>query len=224
MNVELVTMSRLDAQRHFARYREQVQANRAARLASGATMTLLEREDEELEAAYKALAKGARLLNVPNTLRGAGLNGEKLPNLAIARADWTWCYLHYQSLRGAMDDRFYFTKHQSLWGVPAKHRHTFLDFKRETFPPELVDRESRRLRGLPVLPAKAAVPSVPPQFRPADLSRYFILWEAVWTPHAPVDPILLSRVTRTMFAVVAQWDLTPIEQAVLSGRFIGGTQ
>ena len=41
---------------------------------------------------------------------------------------------------------------------------------------------------------------------------------AEWQPRAPVDPILLSQVNATLFAVVAQWDLTPLEQRVLEGR------
>ena len=59
---------------------------------------------------------------------------------------------------------------------------------------------------------------MPPHLRPDDLSKYFVLWEAEWTAKAPVDPMLLSRVNETMFAIVAQWDLTPLEQRVLEGR------
>jgi hypothetical protein len=54
--------------------------------------------------------------------------------------------------------------------------------------------------------------------RPDDLTHYHILWEAEWTFRAPGDPILLSKINDTMYAVVAQWDLTPLEQLVLESR------
>jgi hypothetical protein len=63
--------------------------------------------------------------------------------------------------------------------------------------------------------AVALVPTVPPHLRPDDLRKFYILWEAEWDRSPPVDPLLLSRVNQTMFAVVAQWDLTPLEQKVL---------
>jgi hypothetical protein len=104
------------------------------------------------------------------------------------------------------------------WSVPWRAR----DLRRcvrvnRGLPSELTDIEWRNRNEFPKK-AHALVPSVPPQLRPDDLSKYFILWEAEWTAKAPVDPILLSPVNDTMFAVVAQWDLTPLEQRVLEGR------
>ena len=66
-------------------------------------------------------------------------------------------------------------------------------------------------------PITAIVPLVPPRLRPKDLSKYYILWEAEWDPLAPVDPFLLKRLTNRFFAVVAEWDLTPLERAVIEG-------
>lgn len=63
------------------------------------------------------------------------------------------------------------------------------------------------------------VPSVPVWLRPeGHLSEYHILWEAEWEVAPPVDPILLKYVSGPMYAVIAQWDLTPVERAVLEGR------
>jgi hypothetical protein len=66
--------------------------------------------------------------------------------------------------------------------------------------------------------ASAVVPIVPPQYRPKfKLSNYHILWEADWK-RVPVDPILLKHLGGSLYAVLASWDLTEIEQAVLRGR------
>jgi hypothetical protein len=66
---------------------------------------------------------------------------------------------------------------------------------------------------------KALIPAIPAHLRPADdLANYHILWEAKWEPTAPVDPLLLKRLTDNIYVILAQWDLTPIEQAILEDR------
>jgi hypothetical protein len=50
-----------------------------------------------------------------------------------------------------------------------------------------------------------------------------VLWEVeewTWrtTPRPPGDPALLRHVGGDIYAVEAIWDLTPLEQLVLSGR------
>ena len=72
---------------------------------------------------------------------------------------------------------------------------------------------------LPQVPsATAIVPSIPPLHRPHDsLENYWLLWEAEWT-RPPVDPALLKHLGLNLYAVLAVWDLTPLEQAVLRGR------
>lgn len=69
---------------------------------------------------------------------------------------------------------------------------------------------------------KAAVPPIPFHLRPnGDASNYFILWEvekwkeAYLPPSAPGDPFLLERIAHPIYVVVAQWDLTELEQRLL---------
>jgi hypothetical protein len=66
------------------------------------------------------------------------------------------------------------------------------------------------------------VPSVPPQFRPTGaLSDYHILFEAEWQRVPPVDPMLLKQIGHAespLFVVLAAWDLSPLEQAVLRAK------
>jgi hypothetical protein len=66
--------------------------------------------------------------------------------------------------------------------------------------------------------AEAIVPTIPPDLRPPHALRgYHILWEAAWTPTPPSDPVLLKSLGGPLYAVLAQWDLTPLERAVLRG-------
>lgn len=66
---------------------------------------------------------------------------------------------------------------------------------------------------------RAVVPSIPARFRPdGDLSQYHILWEPIWEPTPPGDPILMKHLHGDFFVVLAQWDLTAIEKAALYAR------
>ena len=69
------------------------------------------------------------------------------------------------------------------------------------------------------LEASAIVPIVPAGLHPGPaLSNYHILWDAVWTPEPPRDPLLLKHLAGSLYAIVAHWDLSPLERAVLAGR------
>lgn len=80
------------------------------------------------------------------------------------------------------------------------------------------------------LQRRADVPKLPPELeRTVDKSRsdLVLLWEPEWVAeeHAPIprpvlDPALLEHVSGSLYAVVAVWDLSPIEAAAL-GQPIG---
>lgn len=69
---------------------------------------------------------------------------------------------------------------------------------------------------------RAMVPNVPPALRPKfSLSGYLTLFEVEeWktAPRPPGDPALLKHIGGDLYAILAVWDLTPLEQAVLHGR------
>lgn len=96
------------------------------------------------------------------------------------------------------------------WGRVAWHR-------RAVFPAGTFSRDGLpdyQLRGY-----RALVPLIPPNLRPARaLVRYVILFEAEWEPVPPTDPLLLRHLHGDLYAVLAAWDLTPLERAVLAGR------
>jgi len=210
---------------HYLKYKKQVVAHRSARKAkldeqgkeAGRKLgrvriakTNLELEDEELAKAYRALSLGQRLINLPKVMHEVGTNNRHLPILAIAKADAEFCYFS----AGQGEKRTWFSS--SRWD---QYKHNTLWVPHRTFKAETWNNDWRRNNNYNSYPVEAVVPAIPPHLRPDDLSKFYIMWEAEWSKTAPEDPILLSRVSETMFAVVAQWDLTPIEQQILEGRF-----
>ena len=70
----------------------------------------------------------------------------------------------------------------------------------------------------------ALVPAVPADIRPdvGQLKDWHIPWEVdKWfersqIPEPPRDPLLLRKIRGELFQVLAEWDLTEIERAVMS--------
>mgnify|MGYP001602550050 CR=1 FL=1 len=153
--------------------------------------------DAALMQGYRALAQGKHVLDLVAIMRQAGVDSAGRPKLAICRADAaqvaceTWW--NGSAEFGCGDQRRNAAAGRIIRLPPA------------TFP----RREGVR--------ASAQVPLIPPAFRPAaDLRHYSLLWEAEWVS-APKDPMLLRPLGQNLYAVLAQWELTPLEQAVLRG-------
>jgi hypothetical protein len=69
--------------------------------------------------------------------------------------------------------------------------------------------------------AGTIVPLIPPRLRPRKhrIRGFHILWEVdSWTPLPSKDPALLRHIRGDLWSVVATWDLTELEMAVLSQR------
>jgi hypothetical protein len=190
-------ISRQDARRAFSAYRDAV----------------LKEHDEQRRAEYQALmrgygaiARGRQVIDLHGVMRSAGLqNVVGLPKLAIARADAKRCFVQMDQDGSA---QFGSDERASLLRANTRRR---VLLPSDTFP-RLHRRWDDQF-------GRAIVPLVPPTLRPAgDLANYHILWDAVWTPAPPVDPLLLRHLNGALYAIVAAWDLTPLEQAVLSGR------
>lgn len=158
------------------------------------------KEDEAIMRGYRALSVGQQVLNVREALKAAGADEKNRPKLAICRSDGRWCrYRAWSEPTFVMDDTPF------GWGRPART-------KRLKFPIDTLPRLTSDLRAL--------VPPIPPALRPAgDLAKFFTLWEAEWQPVPPVDPMLLKHLGGELYIVLATWDLTELERAVLAGRF-----
>lgn len=197
MNVPLIEEDVAVAREKFAEYRAAVKARHCA-------------EDAMVLACYRQLCRGRKLVNIVEAMRAAGVkptNG--LPQLAIARASWRECYFDDDKWRN--NERF--AVFSEKWSPPYNATSSVVRVPASTFPP----LAGKRWRN-----GKAIVPTIPPALRPSShLSNYHILWEAEWE-RVPVDPVLLKHVGGPVYAVLAMWDLTPVEQAVLGLRSIKG--
>jgi hypothetical protein len=154
--------------------------------------------------------------------------GVDVPVLAVARADRRFCWTRGITVAGGVHT------FSDLAASNEEHR------RRDRCDiDELFARDESRHELPWRIFYRAVVPPVPPHLRPmhtkgfaagsqwrqvrvqSDLSRYHVLWEAEWELDRtvpPGDPALLKHLGGTLYAVVAQWDLTPVEAAVLAGR------
>lgn len=151
--------------------------------------------DAEIAAIYKRIGQGHQVIRALESIRTAGVNEKGLPRLAICAAHMTECFFSASSNRATFGKRY----------PNSRDR---LEVVRMDWP-GVPDHWS----------ATATVPLIPLHLRPKrGLQNYHILWEAEWTKTYPVDPYLLRRFGGDAWLVVAAWELTDIERAVMSSR------
>lgn len=194
MNVATLTMPADQARQKFDEYRAALDGKEPTP------------EDTGIMLGYQALAAGKALLNLPTVLRAGPVDDEGMPRLAAARAHWRWCHLRLGTDGGAFceGERIYWTDRRTAWHRTVR------------FPAGTI-RDPKP--GVRLFQRRALVPLIPPNLRPArGLNRYVILFEAEWKPIAPKDPLLLRHLHGDLYTVLAAWDLTELERAVLAGR------
>lgn len=159
------------------------------------------KDDVAIYRAYHALMCGKKVIDVPLAISAAGLDAHGLPKLAVGRADWPFVHAWWS------DARCFFTRGERPWGRRDRVMAHNLGVKFDERPSDWS------------VTGKAQVPTVPPQFRPKGaLSGYRVLFEAVWQRRPPVDPLLLKHLEGPFYVVLAAWDLSPLEQAVLRAK------
>jgi hypothetical protein len=194
MNIEMVEMSRGAARVAFLEYREAVQSCRGTK------------QDEILMRGYRAIAQGKALIDVNLVIPRAGFWTNTLPRLAIMRADRPMCFVRRETWSITYDST------GNFWRNRYARDTRFL--LRSGVPYQGTGTHVRR-------DGHARVPTIPPRLRPkVGLANFHILWETDWR-QPPPDPLLLKHVAGTFYAVVAQWDLTPLEAAVMRGELDG---
>jgi len=231
MEVQTLSMDPRIARIYYRDYHEKVLKHRRERLEKAKKEILeagralrqartkksqVEKEDEQLMHSFRAMARGERIINISSVIPKAGLQEKtKLPALAIANADWKFCFLHHQ------DDHIVFSNESGIsWSWKAqRYTSPTIWLPRRLFPAELTNSHWRAQNNLPeVSRSRALVPAIPAHLRPDNLDDYCILWEPVWEAAAPEDPLLLKHINGPIYTVVAQWDLTPLERSILEGR------
>lgn len=194
MNVEQMTMPRAEARRKLRAVRKQLHRRADA-------------EYQQLEVAYRALANGKPVIVLPDAIAGAPRDDKGRPRIAIARADRVQVRL--QSTPGWV---FYASigRGGSFWRskITTGVRYPDMSF------------------GVPS--GFALVPIVPPDVRGVHaLDTHYVLWEVEHWANSEIgarpdrDPLLLKHLVGDMFAVVAEWDLTDVERAVMAARARG---
>src|SRR5215813_10690555 len=191
MDVAEITVDKDTARQQFERYRALVR-QRATK------------EDLAPMRGFKALSKGQQVIDLFFTMKKVALDELYRPRLAICRANAEKVYYRH----GEKGDGT-FSADQSWWRRASRLK--YIDFPQGTFPTVL----NTQIRWNTL---KALVPVVPAHLRPAAaLSNYHILWEPEWSEEPPRDPILLKRIARFTFIVLAQWDLSELERSILRG-------
>lgn len=214
MNLPTIEMEKGKAQEAFDQYRAAVKERHDA-------------EDEQIMRAYRELAKGTALLRLTEALVAGGTTirhinrwreGRRqrspitLPRLAICRAhqDYAWT----QGI-GSDGSLTIIGKRE----VSPGNRRDRIVLPKDSFPGIETDKAGW---DSDVGRFNAMVPKVPPALRPPhSLANYHVLWEADWrvAPGPPPgDPALLKHIGGDLYAVLATWDLTEVERAVLAGR------
>lgn len=161
--------------------------------------------DWEVQRTYQLIAQGRVVIRALESIKAAGLNENGLPRLAIVRADAKECF--FTKILGT---KFRFSA-VNEWGKDHWHRH-HIELPMDHF-------DDAKVKGRWDA-ACAIVPLIPIHLRPKrGLASYHVLWEAEWTKVVPRDPMLLRRIGKAdLWLIVAAWDLTPVEQAVLASR------
>lgn len=188
MNVEKFTMKPEEASQKLGEVRDALRYK-------------FDKEYDQLERAYKQVAKGRAVINLRNAILDSPTFENGLPKLAIARADQSKVHVRRNW------DRLTFSC--GHW----RQRSPTLRFEFNNLP-----RKEKSLD------AETLVPMIPPAARKIagyrrSLEKMFVLWEVEeWLPTPPVDPYLLAHIGGDLYAVLAAWDLTPIERAVMAAR------
>lgn len=168
---------------------------------------------------YQALAEGKTLLQLDTAIAGGGFFASGLPKLAIARADRS-------EVRCAWRDRettiLFDARDELPRGRPVAslvRRVDVRQFHGMTYTGGDGRQHGRWLEGY------AQVPMLPAEVRPSrgQLKDWFILWEVErWADRRfrvepDRDPLLLEHVAGQLYAVLAEWELTDLERAVMAG-------
>ena len=166
-------------------------------------------EYEQIAKGLRHLERGRKLIDMATVFADCPMDDKGRPKLAIFRAD--------QAQVKVSND------HRS--GVNGWHFHS-VEWRRRAASLNMRFSSGGRETNMGYRDGYALVPIVPIEHRPArfDASKHFILWEVEeWSDRQigakpDIDPFLLRHVGGSLYAILAEWDLTDIERAVLAGR------
>jgi hypothetical protein len=205
MNVDLIRMSPEEAQHRLSEYRAELHRANDAEYAA-------------IAQGLEALAEGTPILSLTRAIQAGGFDEQMRPRLAIARADRKQVKFEWHNgQRAVFDTSRAQSQATSTLAIPV-------DMGREHGRKHPTQGWGLTVRGF------ALVPMIPPKVRrvarvrPSYDSRHFILFEVEQWSDTRIsaqpdrDPYLLRHLGGDAYAVLAEWDLTPLEQMVMAGR------
>ena len=192
MELATIEMQAEEAKERLEEYRRSLQDDR-------------NRQDERIAAGYRWLARGNPIIKLSESIQRGGFFDDGLPRIAIARANGSDCWVHYDSWPAG----FVYSIESDDW-----HRNRGALVNQATVR---VNVESS-VTGRRSWHGHTIMPIIPPKYRPKPrrLHWFHILWEVEkWDLTPPRDPALLRWIAGDLWAVAASWDLTELERAVL---------
>lgn len=193
MNVPTITMEPAEAKEKLKAYRRELHHQADATYQAAAD-------------GYKALADGLPLIDINHAIAAGGYFADGFPCLAIARADQKAVRCDFN--RGEV--RFDCTAYGRNRAASLR-----LVIRDEAAP----NPTSWKWTRVPMVPAEVKG-QLRDQRRSLKWSTYHILWEVErWYDRnpiePPVDPFLLKHCGGSLYAVLAEWDLTELERSVM---------
>lgn len=193
MNLSTIVVPEEEARAKVAEYESVVREERSA-------------EDEAIAQAYRAAARGLPVIRLSEAIAAAGFfEDTALPRLAIARPDWPGVHVRWAWHGG--DYQLTYSDGS------ARDRGALVGQYAVRVPLEMPTGHRRS--------AAAPIPLVPPYCRPRKPRwwKCHILWEVEeWRDEPARDPALIRHLRGDLWTVLAVWDLTELERAVLTQR------
>lgn len=193
------------AEEHYKEYLEVVKTRK-------------EKQYEDLKQVYLHLSKERKVLDIYEVFKKSGLNENGEPMLAIAPANCK--EISFEKMPNGSGTFTPYTRWQKAQKDDVHlPTNTFEGWKVEKRPTDWDPNREEIVRPR----VQTNVPIVPAHLLPSgDLKNYFILFEAMnWEEKETVamagDPYLLKRININTFVVLAEWDVSPIELAVMRG-------
>ena len=196
-------MSEVDAEKAYKDYLEAVKTRKEKYL-------------EDLKKVYFNLKQGKKVIDVFAAMQKAGVNNLGEPRLAISTAGKNKVRFIKQA---AGSGSFYNGEWAGYTGDIQLPSGSFPEWSRDE--PTKYQKENNFVGSVSREKIETGVPIVPAHLLPlGKLESYYILWEVDdWEEILPPvkDPFLLKRLSMNLFVVLAEWDLTEIEQSVIRG-------
>ncbi|MHA2052715.1 MAG: hypothetical protein ACW99F_03860 [Candidatus Hodarchaeales archaeon] len=168
----------------------------------------------DLKRAYGHMQHGGKVIDIFKAFKDAGENENGNPKIAIVRADGKKCYCTKLRDGAAVfsHDTGGIWNRRAQGSSVARKSYNEIQVPENTFSWDHIPWNKRVLSTIaPIIPPVIMIEQVR-----YNLKNYHILFEVdAWKLEPPVDPILLKQINGSLFAVLATWDLTNIERAII---------